>query len=75
MRALEEFKEICESLEGLDESTIAQNKVARPEEATTPIRWRRVVHSGWFLGIWWAVLAATILLFCGQTSKFIYIDF
>jgi hypothetical protein len=28
-----------------------------------------------WLGIWWCVLIALILLFCGQTSKFIYIDF
>lgn len=27
------------------------------------------------LALWWAVLAGTIALFCGQTSKFIYIDF
>jgi hypothetical protein len=26
-------------------------------------------------GLWWGVLAGAILLFCGQTSKFIYIDF
>lgn len=26
-------------------------------------------------GVWWAVLACLILLFCGQSSKFIYIDF
>ncbi|SPE62705.1 conserved hypothetical protein [Verrucomicrobia bacterium] len=29
----------------------------------------------WFAGLWWGLLAVTILLFCGQTSKFIYIDF
>jgi len=28
-----------------------------------------------WLGIWWGVLIGLILLFCGQTSKFIYIDF
>jgi hypothetical protein len=31
--------------------------------------------SPWWLGIWWGLLAGLILLFCGQTSKFIYIDF
>jgi hypothetical protein len=31
--------------------------------------------SPWLSGIWWGILAALILLFCGQTSKFIYIDF
>ncbi len=26
-------------------------------------------------GFWWAVLAALIIIFSGQSSKFIYIDF
>ncbi|HEX4121996.1 MAG TPA: hypothetical protein VH619_15360 [Verrucomicrobiae bacterium] len=26
-------------------------------------------------GLWWGLLIGIILLFCGQTSKFIYIDF
>lgn len=26
-------------------------------------------------GLWWGVLSAAILLFCGQSTKFIYIDF
>jgi hypothetical protein len=26
-------------------------------------------------GLWWGLLAGLILLFCGQTSNFIYIDF
>jgi hypothetical protein len=28
-----------------------------------------------FWGTWWALLAVLIVLFSGQTSKFIYIDF
>lgn len=28
-----------------------------------------------FLGIWWAILIVLVVLFSGQTSKFIYIDF
>ena len=28
-----------------------------------------------FWGLWWAVLAAIIYIFSGQSSKFIYIDF
>jgi hypothetical protein len=28
-----------------------------------------------WLGLWWALMIGLILLFCGQTSKFIYIDF
>jgi hypothetical protein len=35
----------------------------------------RFLTSPWWYGIWWGILAAFILLFCGQTSKFIYIDF
>ena len=31
--------------------------------------------SSLWLGIWWGLLIGLILLFCGQTSKFIYIDF
>ena len=31
--------------------------------------------SPWWLGLWWGLLIGVILLFCGQTSKFIYIDF
>jgi hypothetical protein len=31
--------------------------------------------SAWCRGLWWGLLAGAILLFCGQTSKFIYIDF
>jgi len=26
-------------------------------------------------GIWWGVLSLVIYVFCGQSSKFIYIDF
>lgn len=26
-------------------------------------------------GFWWAFLIGVIIFFCGQTSKFIYIDF
>lgn len=28
-----------------------------------------------FWGLWWWGLTALIFLFCGQSSKFIYIDF
>jgi len=31
---------------------------------------------GWILlAIWWGVMICAIAVFCGQTSKFIYIDF
>lgn len=29
----------------------------------------------WVWGLVWTALAGVILLFCGQSSKFIYIDF
>ncbi|MBA3683788.1 MAG: hypothetical protein H0W72_00865 [Planctomycetes bacterium] len=29
----------------------------------------------WFWGAWWGVLACVIAMTCGQSSKFIYIDF
>src|SRR5579872_1994659 len=35
----------------------------------------RLLTSPWLMGLWWGLLAGLILLFCGQTSKFIYIDF
>ena len=38
-------------------------------------KFERLVSSWWFRGLWWGILAGIILLFCGQTSKFIYIDF
>ena len=34
-----------------------------------------LLASPWWIGVWWGILAGLILLFCGQTSKFIYIDF
>jgi hypothetical protein len=34
-----------------------------------------LVASPWWLGLWWGLMIGLILLFCGQTSKFIYIDF
>jgi hypothetical protein len=31
--------------------------------------------NSWMWGVWWAALTLVIALFCGQTSRFIYIDF
>jgi hypothetical protein len=56
MRSLEQFKAVCEYLEG------ARDRL-------------KVLASPWFQGLWWGLLAGAILLFSGQTSKFIYIDF
>ncbi len=60
MKALETFKTACEYLEG-----------AREE----PPKGLQKLASPWVRGLWWGLLAAAILLFSGQTSKFIYIDF
>jgi len=33
-------------------------------------------RGGWLLvALWWALLVCLIAAFCGQSSKFIYIDF
>ncbi len=29
----------------------------------------------WARGVWWGILAILIACFCGQTSRFLYIDF
>lgn len=41
-----------------------------------PIGGNRVlpIESNWW-GVWWAILACVTMFFCGQSSKFIYIDF
>jgi len=39
-----------------------------------PAKVKLPLSSLWW-GFWWGVLACVIALFCGQTSKFIYIDF
>ena len=35
----------------------------------------RLALGSWIWGVWWAALTLVIALFCGQTSRFIYIDF
>jgi hypothetical protein len=35
----------------------------------------RLLPGSWLWGLWWGALAALIILFSGQTTKFIYIDF
>ena len=60
MNWLKEFKAVCEYLEG-----------AR-EDLPPGREW---LAAPWVRGLWWGLLAGGVLLFCGQTSKFIYIDF
>jgi hypothetical protein len=40
-----------------------------------PSGWPRWMSGPVFWGVWWFVLIIVVLIFCGQTSKFIYIDF
>ena len=67
MKALSSIKMLCEYLGG------SRNELTPSlHHSTTPsIHW----FSSLWRGLWWALLAGAILLFCGQTSKFIYIDF
>jgi hypothetical protein len=58
--SLRAFKNICDYIGG------------SREEAPEGIP---LLASPWWFGLWWGLLAGVILLFCGQTSKFIYIDF
>jgi hypothetical protein len=60
MKAFAWFKSVCEFLEGCD----------NPPPAG--MRW---LASGWARGLWWGALLGAIILFSGQSSKFIYIDF
>ncbi len=60
MSLLHRFKEVCEYLEGAREEA--------PRELA-------ILSSPLARACWWGLLAGVILLFCGQTSKFIYIDF
>lgn len=39
-----------------------------------PAFFRLSLASPWW-GIWWGILLCLIIIFCGQSSKFIYIDF
>jgi len=60
MKTLHAFKTLCEFLQGSGE---------------TPPAILRNLSSPVWRGLWWGLLAGAILLFSGQTSKFIYIDF
>ena len=60
MKLLHSIKSVCEIIGG--------SRDLDPG-AETSVRW------SWLRGIWWGLLAGAIILFCGQTSKFIYIDF
>jgi hypothetical protein len=44
-------------------------------ERDTADETRTIPPTSCFWGIWWGILLILIYVFCGQTSKFIYIDF
>lgn len=44
-------------------------------EVDTPPPGLRLSLNSLFWGIWWGVLLCAIMILCGQSSKFLYIDF
>jgi hypothetical protein len=67
MKSLETFKGACEVLGGSHDQLPASVSERIPLGL---LRWFPLLR-----GLWWALLIGAVLLFCGQTSKFIYIDF
>ena len=61
MRTLMWLKQLLDYLGGAAD----EPPVESPKFLTAPI----------FLGLWWGALIIMVVLFSGQTSKFIYIDF
>ncbi|HWF19484.1 MAG TPA: hypothetical protein VG754_09450 [Verrucomicrobiae bacterium] len=61
MKFLRTIKSFCDYIGGSGENP--------PPE----IGW--LISQWWWRGLWWGMLAIVICAFCGQTSKFIYIDF
>ena len=59
MNLFQWLKMFCEHLGGCSE---------QPPPGGVPLAW-------WWRGLWWGLLIGAILMFCGQSSKFIYIDF
>ena len=43
------------------------------QEPSAGMSWLRSTSLFW--GLWWGVLLILVLIFCGHSSKFIYIDF
>ncbi len=43
-------------------------------EDERPAGFPLALNSCWW-GLWWGLLLVLIMIFCGQSSKFIYIDF
>ena len=74
MKTITWLKCSLEYLGGSREGPPPRELWAEGEEGRGSSEGRRFIAS-FARGLWWALLAAAIILFCGQTSKFIYIDF
>ena len=60
MTRLKRVQELLDYVCGCDERADARPPLTIPD---------------WAWGLWWACLTLGTLVFCGQSSKFIYIDF
>ena len=76
MKIVSDLKATVEYLGGSEEETSLLSMAAPGRPSQARLSWlASAVRSPWLRGLWWAFLALLILLFSGQTSKFIYIDF
>ncbi len=77
MNALNLLKACCEYLGGSRDAppfAMAATEEAK-REAGVWDKLMKFAHSPLGRGLWWGLMAGLILLFSGQSSKFIYIDF
>lgn len=78
MKQWQKLKIVFEYLEGCYDELSARAAILGVDPAVSPepVLDAAQVKGAWFWrGLWWGLLAGAILLFSGQTSKFIYIDF
>jgi hypothetical protein len=60
MKTLIWIKAVCEFMQGC---------------GTAPPVGAGHLDRAWLRGLWWGALLGAVILFCGQSSRFIYIDF
>ncbi len=76
MKIVPDLKTTVEYLGGSEEETSLLSIAGPTSRTRLWLAWLvSAARSPWVRGLWWAFLALLILLFSGQTSKFIYIDF